>query len=297
MAISHDRLFKELLRTFLWEFLELFVPELTPHLERASLELVEPQVFTDVTAGQSHTVDLVAKVRAHEHEAYLLVHVESQAQSFPDFERRMFRYFARLHENYGLPVFPGGLLSDRAVGRKPTPNRYVVRVPHQTVLDFRYHLIELKRLDWREFLRSENPVAGALMSRMKVAKRDRPLVKAACMRLLAGVPLDPARQRMLTGFVDTYLKLDKKEMERFMLEIQQLDASEEQTIMELTTSWKEEGRREGLEEGLLLTLQARFGERATTLAERLHAVDAKRLNRLKAAILTASWEKVEKLLS
>ncbi len=301
MAISHDRLFKELLRTFLWEFLELFVPELMSHLAREAFELVEPQVFTDVTAGESHVADLVAKVRVREQEAYLLVHVETQAQSDGDFSGRMFRYFARLHESYGLPVFPVALLSDRAVGRKRVSDRYLVRVPHRTVLDFHFHLIELKRLAWRDFLRSENPVAGALMSRMNVARRDRPLVKAACMRVIAGVTLDPARRRMLAGFVNTYLKLDEKETERYMLEVQQLEPAEEATIMDLVDEsfgieWKEAARREGLKEGLLLVLQSRFGERARALEERLQAAGSKRLSRLKAKILTASWEQLDKLL-
>lgn len=61
MAISHDRLFKELLRKFLWEFLELFIPGIIPHLERDDPpDFLEPEVFTDITAGKTHRADVVA---------------------------------------------------------------------------------------------------------------------------------------------------------------------------------------------------------------------------------------------
>lgn len=304
MAISHDRLFKELLRTFLWEFLELFVPDLIPHLERKPPRFLEQEVFTDVTSGTALRCDVVARVRLHGEETHLLVHVESQAQPDPDFERRMFRYFARLHESHSLPVFPIALLSDRAVqGKEPGPDHYVVRAPHRKVLDFHFERIELKRYDWRDFLRSQNPVAAALMSRMKIAKRDRPVVKSACLRILAGLPLDPARVRLLNGFIDSYLNLDQKEKEQLMLEIGKLESSEAQRVLELPNSWEEaglerglkQGRQEGLQEGLSLVLQARFGEAAGSLATRLSAADAKQLKRLKAKILTASLADLEKL--
>ncbi len=90
-----------------------------------------------------------------------------------------------------------------------------------------------------------------------------------------------------------------------MLEIKQLDVAEEQAIMELTTSWKEEGRREGLnegrraglEEGLTVALEVRFGDRARLLAERLSNADEAALDSLKAIVRTASWEQVDELLS
>ncbi len=64
MAISHDRLFKELLRTFLWEFLELFVPELIPHLERKPLRFVESEVFDCQTRpGLQEGLSLVLQAR------------------------------------------------------------------------------------------------------------------------------------------------------------------------------------------------------------------------------------------
>jgi hypothetical protein len=48
-AIDHDRLFKELLTTFFFEFLELFVPQVTAYLDRESLVFLDKEIFTDIT--------------------------------------------------------------------------------------------------------------------------------------------------------------------------------------------------------------------------------------------------------
>ena len=47
--IDHDRLVKELLTTFFWEFIEFFLPEVAIYLERDSISFIDKEVFTDVT--------------------------------------------------------------------------------------------------------------------------------------------------------------------------------------------------------------------------------------------------------
>lgn len=63
--IDHDRLFKELLTTFFVEFLELFLPEVVTYLQCNSLEFLDKEIFTDVTAGE-YEADLVVKARFQE---------------------------------------------------------------------------------------------------------------------------------------------------------------------------------------------------------------------------------------
>jgi hypothetical protein len=41
-----------------------------------------------------------------------------------------------------------------------------------------------------------------------MAIEDRPRVKLECLRLLATLRLNPARMRLISGFVDTYLRLN-----------------------------------------------------------------------------------------
>ena len=117
----------------------------------------------------------------------------------------MFGYFARLHELHDLPVYPIAVFSHGS--RKREPTTYFVEFPDAVVLQFTYAVIELRRLSWRCFLRIPNPVASALMARMKIARRERPLVKLECLRLLATLRLNPAKMQLISGFVDTYCRL------------------------------------------------------------------------------------------
>lgn len=101
--IDHDRLFKELLSTFFWEFIELFFPAVTTYLERDSITFLDKELFADVTSGERREVDLVVKARFRE-DSFFLLHCEHQSQAEANFGRRMFRYFARLYEKHALPV-------------------------------------------------------------------------------------------------------------------------------------------------------------------------------------------------
>lgn len=212
--IDHDRLFKELLTTFFVEFLELFFPQVIAYLEPSSITFLDKEIFIDVTAGEQYEADLVVQVKFREQETFFLIHVENQAQPQSNFGRRMFRYFARLSENKALPVYPIAIFSyDAPVSVQP--NSYRVEFPDKVVLQFNYAVIQLNQLNWRDFLRHQNPVASALMAKMNIAPSDRPRVKSQCLRLLATLRLDPARMQLISGFIDTYLRLTVQEEEIF----------------------------------------------------------------------------------
>ena len=78
---DHDRLFKELLTTFFTDFVELFLPELAAYLDKDSLVFLDKELFTDVTAGDSHEADLVVRARFRGQDSFFLVHLEHQAQT------------------------------------------------------------------------------------------------------------------------------------------------------------------------------------------------------------------------
>ena len=88
---------------------------------------------------------------------------------------------------------------------------------------------------------------------------NRPKVKAECLRLLATLRLDPARTRLISGFVDTYLRLNTQEEQVFQGEVGKLETSEQEQIMQITTTWMEQGIEQGIEQGM------RQGERSLVL--------------------------------
>jgi hypothetical protein len=206
MPIDHDRLFKELLSTFFVEFLQLFLPEVITYLEPASITFLDKEVFTDVTAGERYETDLLVQAQFQGRPSCFLIHVENQATAQAGFGQRMFRYFARLYEKYGYPVYPVVVFS-YAQPKTPAPKAFTLEFPDLTVLTFNYRVIQLNQLHWRDFLQQPNPVAAALMAKMQIDPVDRPRVKAECLRLLVTLKLDLARMQLISGFVDTYLTL------------------------------------------------------------------------------------------
>jgi predicted transposase YdaD len=247
--LDHDRLFKELLSTFFLDFLALFLPEVLTYLDPASLTFLEKEIFTDVTAGERHEADLIVQAQFRQRPSFFLIHVETQASNQSDFGQRMFRYFARLYEKYNTPVYPIVIFSyDRP--KTPAPREFQVSFPDFSVLTFNYRVIQLNQLHWRDFLNQPNPVASALMAKMQIAPADRPKVKAECLRLLVTLKLDPARMQMISGFVDTYLKLTSDEETTFNLEIGHIESTNQEQVMEIVTSWMERGIEQGLEQGL-----------------------------------------------
>jgi hypothetical protein len=291
--MEHDGLFKQVLTWFFVEFVAMLLPDLAKYLDPASIEFLDKEIITDLSARRRHVVDLLVKARFRGTGAgVFLVHVENQATSVADFARRMFIYFARLHEKFGLPIFPVAILS---YGRplRPEPNRYLVEFPGQEVLDFHYRAIQLNRLNWRDYLRKPNPVAAALMAKMRIAPEDRPKVKLECLRMLATLKLDPARSALIGTFMDRYLKLTAAEMKVYNRQVERLQPKEKDTVIKFTNQWTEKGRREGVREGLTKGLQARRELVLRQLGRRVGEVSPaarQRIDRLSEAAVDALGE-------
>ncbi len=287
--IDHDRLFKELLTTFFWEFIELFFPEITAYLERDTISFIDKEVFTDVTAGEKYETDLVVKARFRGQESFFLVHLEHQAYYQESFDLRMYRYFARLYEKYALPVYPIALFSYDSP-KKAETNFHQVAFPNKVVLQFNYDVIQLNRLNWREYLQQQNPVASALMAKMNIAPKDRPRVKSECLRLLATLQLDPARIQLISGFIDTYLRLNAQEEEIFQTEIAQFEPTQQEVVMQIVTSWMESGIQQGELKIIQRQLTKRIGVITAELQERLRGLSLTQLEDLAEALLDFSTE-------
>ncbi|MBE8992123.1 Rpn family recombination-promoting nuclease/putative transposase [Nostoc sp. LEGE 12450] len=245
--IDHDRLFKELLSTFFIDFLDLFLPQVASQIDRNSIQLLPQEVFNDVTSGEKKEIDLLAQVRYQQQDTCFLIHVENQSYTETAFAKRMFKYFARLHEKYDLPIYPVVIFSFDEP-KRAEPQNYRVTFGDLKVLEFQFVAIQLNRLSWRDFLTQPNPVAAALMSKMNISKQERPQVKAECLRLLATLKLDPARMQLISGFVDTYLRLDDTEKQVFQAAISTMGLNEQEEIMEIVTSWQQEGAQKTREE-------------------------------------------------
>ena len=170
-----------------------------------------------------------------------------------------------------------------------------------------------------------NPVASALMARMKIRKRERPLVKLQCLRLLATLLLDKEKSGLISHFVSSYLRLNSQEMRVYEENLETISVQERQVVMQYTNEWIEQGFERGIEQGLergieqgiekgleqgrregsekasrrslKYTLELKFAQAAAPIIARLPDLDLEVLERLQDAVESgADLQQLEKLV-
>ena len=77
--MDHDRLFKELIASFFSEFVELLLPDIATYLDtQAAIIPLDKEIFTDVTGGDKHEVDLVMKVKVRGEDSFFIIHFSGE---------------------------------------------------------------------------------------------------------------------------------------------------------------------------------------------------------------------------
>ncbi len=292
--INHDQLFKELLTTFFVEFIELFFPEVLEYLDLDSITFVDKEIFTDLTKGQKKILDVIALTKFQGQDYSFLVHIENQSSNQTDFNQRMFRYFCSLFLKYNRPIYPIAVFSYDFPKRLETDN-FTLDFPHYKVLDFNYKVVQLNQLNWRDFLTQKNPVAAALMAKMNIAKRERPKVKAECLRLMVTLKLNPAKSQLISGFIDTYLRLNPTEKQIFQAQLNKMELEQREQIMQITTSWKEEGIKQGQVATILRLLNRKLGQIPEQITTKIESLGTTQLDSLTEELL--NFQTIDDLIS
>ena len=179
--MGHDQLFKDFLRAFFREFLELFCPEAASRLDFGTLRFLDKELFTDFPEGSLREADVVGEIRTHEGRPELiLVHIEVQSRSKPDFGLRMLQYYMLLWLRYQIPIYPVAVYL-KGGGRGLTEGQYVTELFGLEQLRFQYRRVGLAKLDAWEYLERSNPVGAALAALMRKQKGAEALTLRALM--------------------------------------------------------------------------------------------------------------------
>jgi hypothetical protein len=136
------------------------------------------------------------------------------------------------------------------------------------------------------------------MAKMQMERQQRPNVKLACLRLLSSLGLNPAQVQLISGFIDTYLRLNQTEQARFQAELDRIEPRKREDVMEIVTSWMEEGLERGRIEGrrqealalVLRQLTHRVGEVEPLSQERIQELPLTEIEELGVALLDFSSE-------
>jgi hypothetical protein len=217
----------------------------------------------------------------------IIIHIEVQAYNQAKMAERMFIYDSRLYEKYRKRILPIVIFSHGS--QKEEESTFGWGFPFLEVLHYQFYSIELHKKNWRDYIKQDNPIAAALLSKMGYNSEERVQVKKEFLRMLVRLELDPARMHLISGFFDTYLELNDIEEARLQKEIQSLEPKEEEKIMELKTNWEKtaeqkgitQGRLEGKLEGRLEAehrilskfIKAQFGELSAGMLEQISCIN------------------------
>jgi len=251
--MDHDGLFKAILQCCFIHAMWLFAPEIARNIDPASVEFVDPEQLPDELQAALRRGDLAVKVRyrgAEGADAYILVHVEAQASPDPTMGQRMFEYGVGLWRRYRLPVYPIVVYS-YDVEAHDELEAFDLRFPDGVGLYERFKVIRLRHMSWRDYAETPNAAAAALMSKMRMAPEERPVVKLSCLRTMVSMELTERQRWAIFRFVDAYLNLDPQEQAVFDQKLTEtLPPKQREDVMEMMTSTERKGYERGLEQGM-----------------------------------------------
>ncbi|HZT81860.1 MAG TPA: DUF4351 domain-containing protein, partial [Gemmataceae bacterium] len=134
----------------------------------------------------------------------------------------------------------------------------------------------------------ENILGVALAAMMRVPQERRLELITHGLQRVAQSGENDFRKHLLAGFLAKYRKLDEAQEQEFK---RLLETEPFRGVKAMTTTWHEEGRKQGVLEGekkvLAILLERRFGAISRDVRDRLDALPPERLEALTAAILEA----------
>ena len=195
----------------------------------------------------------------------------------------LYQYFSLLYNKHKKPVLPIAIFAHNL--KRYERNQFTVTFPFFHVLTFEFLKIELNKINWRDYIQSNNPVAAALLSKMGYTEKEKVQVKKEFLRMLVKMELNPAKAELINGFFETYLFLNKREEEQLMEEIKQLDNEEAEQIFKLPNSWREKGLKEGkMEEKRQIALEMLKEDLSVELVSKITKLTRDEIEELKKKI-------------
>ena len=279
---QYDNPWKDILNRYLPECLSFFFPEIARQIDWSKgYEFLdkELQQIAPESAVTQRTVDKLVKVfllppKVKESkglrrskktllltakEIWLLIHIEVQSQYDSNFSVRMYVYNYRIFDLYGQRVVSLAILGDEK--RKRGADTYSYEILG-CELKFKFPIVKLLEYKekWEELEQSHNPFAVVVMAHLQTQEtrhkpEERFEFKWKLIRRLYERGYHKEDVRQLFRFIDWMMKL-ADELARQLKE--RITEYEEEQKMPYVTSIERMGIEQGLQQGILKVLQARF---------------------------------------
>lgn len=84
---------------------------------------------------------------------------------------------------------------------------------------------------------------------MGYTESERVELKKQFLRMIVRMELDEAKQRLLIGFFETYVKLSDEEEQQLRNEVNEMETKEKEKVLELLISYEQKGIQKGIQQG------------------------------------------------
>jgi hypothetical protein len=280
---------KEALDVYFRAFLALFFPDMHGDIDWSRgyefLDKELQKITPKAALGRYHVDKLVKVWRKNGRQAWVLIHIEVQAQRDRTFARRMFGYNRRIGDRYNRTVVSLAVLADDNPNWRP--DHYEeglwgcsVRMRWQSVklLDFAAREAELEN--------HANPFARVVLAHLKAleTRRDPAARRFWKFRLMRGLyerGFDAEDVRQLLRVIDWLMELPRGLDRAFR---QEFEDYEEGRRVPYVTSFERLAMLDLIEDAL----RVKFGEAGAALAEKIGDLnDADKFRAIHKAIVKA----------
>jgi hypothetical protein len=272
--VDYDGLWKKLIYELFEEFVLFFLPDLFEEIDfTRDPDFLQQELFKEIIDEKKgrNVADQIIKVFLKSgEEKWLLIHIEVQGESEPDFSRRMFRYYYRIFDRYNRDIVAIALFTNSS--EKPHSNIYQ-RSTHGTTITYTYNTYQFSDHNEEELIHSNNPFALAVLAgkyayETKQNDQKRFSFKRKIFQLaIEKYDMHQAESRIFLAalfyFIDYLLKIPDELTRKLRNEI---TISEEEieliyldrknppptltSLGELKREWKEEGIKKGIQKGI-----------------------------------------------
>lgn len=256
-----DSAWKDILNVWFPEFMAFFYPQITKEIDWSAgykTRDKELQAITTQSMLGNRFVDKLIEVKSYQGEAlWVLLHIEIQGEKETGFSKRLFEYYYRLHDRYGIPIVTLAVLTDG--NRSWRPSLYQAKVWGIEILSFRFFTIKLLDYsDQAELLQqTTNPFGVVVLAQLAALQtyknpEARFSAKFSLTRKLYDCGLERDTILNLYKFLDWVLTLPEALEIRYNDCIQQI---EEERAMSYITSAERIGMKKGYEQGIQQGIQ------------------------------------------
>lgn len=301
--MKHDELFKQVLRKFFAEFMELFLPGISCRINARSAQFVDKELLPAIGIKRTRVADFVAIVPVEHETEKVIVHIEIELRKRKGFSERMFRYYCRLWEDWKCGIIPVVLYLRSGSGL--SMEQHVHTALGDDVMSFQYRAIGLAGMRAVEYAyQGQKNVLGWTLASLMRKPRDvmqALKLRAECLRAIIESDYSEEDKLLLWNVVETYWELSPEDRVKF----EKLIATEPyREVSRMQMTWvdklvqqgRREGREEGLQEGilegrraaLLHLLRCKFRKLPAHVKTKVQQIDSTEvLDELLAKVLTA----------